>query len=348
MRKHCPENERIKRRYFRYLKEAKRQSEGSIDAVAKALDRFETYTRHKEFKAFHIEQAAAFKRHLSEQRSQRTNEGLSKATLYSTLGALKAFFRWLADQPGYRKRVSYSDAEYFNLSDKETRIAKAVRPQPTPSLEQVLHVIRVMPSVSEIQLRDQALIAFALATGARDGALVSLRFKHVDLRLGCVIQDAREVRTKFSKSFPTYFFPVGGEVIAVIENWIEFLRHQKLWGPDDPLFPATLVRPGAGERYQVVGLGRRPWKTAAPVRKIFRAAFEAQGLPYYHPHSLRRTLVRLGEQRCRTPEEFKAWSQNLGHEQVMTTFTSYGQVPYERQGELILGVGKRLEGSGSA
>jgi hypothetical protein len=32
----------------------------------------------------------------------------------------------------------------------------------------------------------------------------------------------------------------------------------------------------------------------------------------------------------------------------MTTFTSYGQVPYERQGELILGVGKRLEGSGSA
>ena len=31
-----------------------------------------------------------------------------------------------------------------------------------------------------------------------------------------------------------------------------------------------------------------------------------------------------------TPEEFKAWSQNLGHEQVLTTFSSYGQVGADR------------------
>lgn len=36
-----------------------------------------------------------------------------------------------------------------------------------------------------------------------------------------------------------------------------------------------------------------------------------------------------------TPEEIKAWSQNLGHEGVLTTFTSYGKVPVHRQGELI-------------
>lgn len=38
---------------------------------------------------------------------------------------------------------------------------------------------------------------------------------------------------------------------------------------------------------------------------------------------------------CQTPEQFKAWSQNLGHEDVLTTFTSYGTVPAHRQGELI-------------
>ena len=37
MRKHHPENERIKRRYFRYLKEAKRLSEHSLDGIAKAI-----------------------------------------------------------------------------------------------------------------------------------------------------------------------------------------------------------------------------------------------------------------------------------------------------------------------
>jgi hypothetical protein len=36
-----------------------------------------------------------------------------------------------------------------------------------------------------------------------------------------------------------------------------------------------------------------------------------------------------------TPEEMKAWSQNLGHEDVLTTFTSYGTVHVLRQGELI-------------
>ena len=31
----------------------------------------------------------------------------------------------------------------------------------------------------------------------------------------------------------------------------------------------------------------------------------------------------------------KAWSQNLGHEQVLTTLTSYGHVEDHRQGEII-------------
>jgi hypothetical protein len=36
-----------------------------------------------------------------------------------------------------------------------------------------------------------------------------------------------------------------------------------------------------------------------------------------------------------TLEQMKAWSQNLGHADVLTTFTSYGQLPTHRQGELI-------------
>ena len=63
-------NERVKHRYFVFLKQARRQSEASINAVAKALHRFETYTRFRDFKAFRIEQAVAFKRHLADQLSQ--------------------------------------------------------------------------------------------------------------------------------------------------------------------------------------------------------------------------------------------------------------------------------------
>ena len=50
-------NERIKRDYFRYLKEAKRQSTVSVDAAAAAIDRFETYNKRQGFTSFHIEHA---------------------------------------------------------------------------------------------------------------------------------------------------------------------------------------------------------------------------------------------------------------------------------------------------
>ncbi len=31
----------------------------------------------------------------------------------------------------------------------------------------------------------------------------------------------------------------------------------------------------------------------------------------------------------------KAWTQNLGHNDMLTTLTSYGSVPLHKQGELI-------------
>ena len=335
MKKHNPANERIKRKYFAFLKEAKRHSEPTVDAAAKALSRFEAYTRYRDFKAFHFQQAVAFKKHLSQQKGQRSGKKLSKATLYTTLTQLKRFFQWLALQPGYKSRIQYTDAEYFNLSDKDARIATAGRPQRVPTIEQIMHVISTMPADTEIEQRNRTLMAFTLLTGARDRAIASLKLKHVDLVGGCVHQDAREVQTKFSKTFDTYFFPVGDEPLAIFSEWVSYLRDEKLWGNDDPLFPATKVALGATRQFEAVGLSRENWSSASPIRKIFREAFTSAGLPYFNPHSFRNTLVQLGQQFCQTPEEFKAWSQNLGHEKVLTTFLSYGEVGYERQRDII-------------
>lgn len=334
MSKYNAENERVKRKYFTFLKEAKRQNEQTLDGVAKAISRFESFTKYKSFKAFHYQQAVAFKNHLSKQKGQ-AGKPLSKATLNSTFSALKRFFQWLYGQPGYKSRFQYTDAEYFNLSEKDVRVASAKRQKKYPSLEQINHVLGEMPFSSEVEKRNRALIAFVLLTGARDSAVASMRLKHVDLVEGSIYQDAREVKTKFSKSFQTYFFPVGDQPRAILEDWVQYLKKEKLWGSDDPLFPATLVKRGDSKQFEVVGLDRKCWSNASPIRKIFRQAFEAAGLDYYNPHSFRNTLVRLGEQKCSSPEAFKAWSQNLGHEKVLTTFYSYGEVDFERQGTII-------------
>ena len=39
------------------------------------------------------------------------------------------------------------------------------------------------------------------------------------------------------------------------------------------------------------------------------------------------------------PEDLKAWSQNIGHDHVMTTLASYGHVETARQGEILRRLG---------
>jgi integrase/recombinase XerC len=291
MKKHFAENERIKRRHFTFLKEAKRHSEATVDAAAKALSRFEDYTRYRDFKAFHFEQAIAFKKHLAEQKAQESGIKLSKATLHATLSQLKRFFQWLAWQPGYKSRLQYSDAEYFNLSDKDTHIATAQRQQKVPTLEQIEHVIRTMPADKDIERCNRALVPFTLLTGAQDSAIASMKLKHVDLITNSVNQDARELKTNFSKTLNTFFFPVGEEVLKVVAAWVSYLRNEKLWGNDDPLFPATYISLGATRQFVVAGLTRKHWSNATPIRTIFREAFANAGLPCFNPHSFRNTLV---------------------------------------------------------
>ncbi|MES2682686.1 MAG: site-specific integrase [Pseudomonadota bacterium] len=340
MLKHNPNNVRIKRQYFAYLKEAMRQSEASVDAVAKAIARFEAHTKHRDFKTFHYEQAIAFKKWLADQTSLMTGGKLSKATLHGTLSHLQRFFHWLAGQPGYKSRLRYSDADYFNVSGKDVRIATAHRSRPVPTLEQLQHVIRQMPATTEIERRNRALLAFAVLTGARDRAIASAKIKHVDLVSGSFYQDAREVQTKFSKTFITTFFPVGDDLSEIVADWVNYLRREKLWGGDDPLFPKPALTIGRSQQFEHVTLAREHWANASPIRAVFQQAFESAGLPYYNPHSLRHMLAQVGERVCRTPEQFKAWSQNLGHEGVLTTFFSYGGVSEGRQRELIRELGE--------
>ena len=334
------ENERIKKRYMIFLREAQRYSIPSVDGVAKAIARFEAFTGHRDFKSFQDRQAVDFKRYLLAQRNGRTGETLSLSTVHSTLKALRNFFRWLAAQPSYKSRFTYNDAEYFNLPDKEARVARARRERPGPTIEQMNAVLAAMPSASAIERRDRAVVATAVLTGARNGALASLKLKHIDIQHGSLFQDAREVKTKNSKTFTSWFFPVPGEFRSVVEGWVRELREDFLWGDDDPLFPATDTS-RVDNQFGVTGLKRKGWAGAQPIRDIFRRAFAGAGLPYFNPHSLRKTLALFGEGLCHSAEEMKAWSQNLGHDDVGTTFSSYGQVPSERQREIIGGLAVR-------
>ena len=346
MTKRNAANERIKRRYLVFLKDAKGRDEASIDAAAKAIARFEQHSKHRDFKVFHFEQARSFKIHLMAERNVRTGNPLSASTVHSTLSALKAFFVWLAQQPGYASRIKFADADYFTPSENVSRIATAQRFTACPTLKQVRAMLGSMPNETEVNKRDRALVAFTILSGARDRAIISFRLKHVDIDRDLIEQDARDVRTKRAKTFTTWFFPVGDDIRQIVVEWVKFLQEEKGFGPDDPLFPKTKVAPGRRSR---VSGGYRSTARRGPTQirfaSIFREACALAGLPYFNPHSLRNTLVQLAYELKLDAERFKAWSQNLGHESCLTTFSSYGQIPPARQAEIIRGLSPHGEES---
>ncbi len=162
-----------------------------------------------------------------------------------------------------------------------------------------------------------------------------MKLKHVDLIANRVDQDAREVRTKFSKTFSTFFFPVGDEIRENCGGMGVIFPRSKVMGWRRSTFPGTRIAVGETRQFEVTGLERSHWSNASPIRTIFREAFERAGVPYFNPHSFRNTLVQLGQKLCKSAEEFKAWSQNLGHDGPLTTLTSYGEFACQRQGEII-------------
>lgn len=329
------ENARALHNYFEFLAQAKGRSSASIDAAAKAIARFQKAAKSRDFKKLNRRQIIAFKDRLVEQANLRTGERLSKSTVTSTLRELRAFFEWLAREPGYRSRIVFSDIQYFNATERDLTVARAKRTKKVPTIDQLHHTIKHMAVDTIFERRDRAMIALALLTGARDGALVSLKLKHIDLEEGMVSFDGREVDTKFGKSFTTWFFPVGGEALAIVTAWIDELRAVFLWGEDDPVFPATQMGRGENGNFIPVGLARHGWSGTSPIRRIFRRAFDRAGLPYFNPHVFRDMLARYGLKVCSSHEAYKAWSQNLGHSNMLTTLTSYGEVPAHRQAELI-------------
>ncbi len=336
MRKFNAANERIKRDYEQYLRDAKGQDETSIDKVRAALVKFEDSTQFKPFKAFHIDQARHFKDALSRAKNGH-GKPLALTTTDATLRLVKAFFHWLAGQQGFKKVVSYADVEYFNNNRKAARAAHTQRPVHYPSKLAYYHAFQAMPNQTDLERRDKAIFAFLILTGARIGAVSSLRLKHVNLVDGVVNQDGREVRTKGGKTIKTWFFPMHPHYLVCFAAWVEYLRSAKLFGPEDALFPRPERRLVNG-KFVFDTLSREIYANGSKINEVFKNAFMQVQMHPYGAHSVRRTLVQEMNDKNLTLAEQKAWSQNLGHENFTTTVSSYLPVSEQEQGAMIKGL----------
>ena len=197
-----------------------------------------------------------------------------------------------------------------------------------------------MPISTAIEKRNRALVAFTAITGIRDGAAISLKLKHFDSVRRLVLQNLKEVNTKFSKRIDTFLFPLNDLLEQIFIDCIRYLREVELFAATDPLFPKTSLAQDENNCFTAIGLSREHWANATPMRTIFEDAFKCASLPVYTPHSFRHMIVSQMYARGLSVAECEAWSQNLDHEGAMTTLTSYGKISMEEQGRLVRGAKK--------
>lgn len=332
-------NEMTKREFFSFLKNSERFSDDSISSFEKALLFWEDFTKTDDFLSFDDKQAIAFRDWLKGRNRKGSENRISLSYCYDVLRRLRKFFDWLSQQP--KSKINPTHTSFLNLSRKDSQIATSARKVDVPTFEEVVTVLESINGETEVEKRDRALIAFTLLTGARISAIVSLRMKNFDRRRLIVEQDpASGVKTKFSKRIVTVLFPLpDGKPLAYFLEWFDYLDQTRNFSSNEPIFPATKLEQGK-ENISYYSSGNvEPlfWSNADPARKIFEKRFKGAGIPYYHPHTLRHLIVKEFIKTRLTEEEKKAVSQNLGHEDVGTTFGSYGygKISTDRQVELV-------------
>ncbi|CAD7046871.1 site-specific integrase [Pseudorhizobium halotolerans] len=302
----------------------------TIDDILRHIWQFEEHTGSVDFRSVTLRMIEEFKDKLISRAGETGKEGLSASTIVHTFGNLKAFFSWLSNQEGYRRSITAQLYNHFNSPRYLIELAGAAAPKFVPSADQLRAMLEVMPANAPAQRRDRAMLAALFLFAVRDGALISLRLKHVDIDHKQVFQDAREVKTKFSKTGFVDWFPVGDDIERIVIEWIEELRGMGA-GDDAPLFPTAPFKPWIGRH----SIELEFLTTAAPVRQVLRKAAAAAGVPYFKPHAIRSTVAKLCDQWASSLRDMKALSQNLSHDQISTTLKYYGDVEPDVKQELF-------------
>lgn len=336
-------NEIAKRKFYKDQHNSKGYSPKSIECFKKAIWLWQEFTNNDDFRYFNYTKAEEFKKWLKGKNKQGTKDSVSLSYCYDILRYLKLFFVWLAQQTGY-KRINKTAIDYLNLTKGEVRIATQPKDQPFPTLEEVKKVIESITGKSEIEMRDKSLISLVFLTGARISAVASLPIRSFDREKLIIDQNpAFKVKTKNSKRIVSVFvsLPYKEPSVYFLE-WFDYLVNVRKFSPDDPIFPATKTENGTDNLgfYNTEKVGAIFWKSSAPARKIFEKRFVQADVKYYHPHTLRHLLVKEIAKLPLTEEQKKAISQNFGHENVGTTFGSYGynHIAEDRQIEIIQNV----------
>ena len=316
------QNEILKHKYLLYLKHVHGRAAQTVSKHEQSIHYYELCFNDEDFWKYKWKKGIKFKEYLIEQ-------GLSGNSIKTILNQNKQFLSWLSRQSGYKSKIKFEDVEYLNETKRDERLANVKVLREYPNLDYILKLVNSIDSQTEIGRRNRALIAFASCTGIRDKAIMTLQLGCININELSVIQDPRRgVETKSSKYIPSIIFQFHSDLIEIIREWILELRSKRFLD-SDPFIPIGKANHSTKDYCFITAekVKNRFYNSTVSIRKIFKEEASKANLKYFIPHSFRDFAILNSVKSTTNGLELKAVSQNFGHNNVLTTFSNYGEIP---------------------
>ena len=327
--KYHPANERMKYKYRVHLRRALKRDDKTITATLKHIREYEIYMNFVGFEKFNDHIADKFIMHM-------TSNDLPLSFINDNIRALRDFLKWLERQRGYKSKINYNHIDYLNLSNNQRNTAKASEYKQSYKIEQILKAIRAMPTITDKDKRDRAIISLQAHCALRVGELRAVKIKNIIEEDGryFVYVSPKDMGVKFAKTRHAYFLPLPQDITDNVISWRDHIISLG-FNTNDPLFPKIDSRFGKNNLLEKTVI-REGIKSNTTIRDIFKKAFTDAGYEYIRPHSFRHTWARHAE--SISPAFLNTVRQCLGHDSIDTTLNSYGQSSLADQRSVIAGI----------
>lgn len=275
-----------------------------------------------------------FPKYLLTARNDNLDNQLSPASMARACLEARTFFEWAkTNYPSKYRPITEKWIETIRPS-RSSGIHSELHEREYYSLEEVRQLVRFSPD-RLIDERDRAAAAFVFLSGMRVSAFVSLPVRCVDLENRSVDQFPNEgVRTKNSKAARTFLLPARN-LLLIIGSWHKKVEREL--GRDAYWYPPLTTDGMEWNKSNRVGSTEsRRMSFSRGLKRLCRMA----DIAYKSPHKLRNGHGVFGVKASKTIEEFKAFSQNMMHENMEITDRLYGRLANDDVRQTIRNLGE--------
>lgn len=337
-KRYNPANEVMKYQFFIELEHSKEGKDPkTIREYMNAIHEFEVATNFKDFKKYTQDWALDFKNRLSNKKNKQTGDKISKSYYSHYISHTRQFFEWLSKQKDY-KHLESKGIDRLYITKNERKQGKATGIQKSYLISEILETIRKMPSNTEIEMRDKAMISLCLLTTPRIKALMTARIGSIQFMREygsyAFVQSSNLVETKFGNNITAFFISQTQDLIDNVINWQNYLK-SKGFKDKDYLFP-RIVPSFDKNGISIFQLKKEKIKSTTTIREIFERAFKNNNLDYINPHSFRHTISKAMKRDNNCTRLIPALHENFGHSNGLAHVVStYGRDYLIEQAELM-------------